>query len=159
MIIVYTHNKKEIKRMLEDFPWWETFKKSKFCVVAEHKGRVVGACCVKAPLNIFPTYVLEEYRNLGIARTLIRNVMIIAKRKNYSFLLGTVGWESDPNIPIRKVVQKLGVRKVADMGNRTVIMWPIGTTGNLAFASTYVLFALIPREFQKKVVKFLANFV
>jgi len=55
---------------------------------------------------------------------LIGNTIIIAGKKNYSFLIGTVGWEKDPNIPMRKVVRKLRFRKVVDCGNETLIIWP-----------------------------------
>lgn len=158
MIFVYTKDKNEMKRMLENIYWSETFVKSKLCVIAEDKGRVIGASCLRGVLNIWATYVAKEYRNKGIGTALLGNVIIFAKRENYSFIMGEVGWDRYDNIAAKRLSQKLNARKVVDMGYKTVIMWPLKrTTGKLAFIGACLFFSLIPRTFRKKIVKSVAK--
>jgi len=159
MRIIYVEDKNEIKRILEDFPWWEAFRKSKFCVVAEEDERVIGACSLAGVFNTFPLYVVEEYRGLGIGRLLVGNLIRIAKKKNYSFILSIVGWGTSPNIPVRKVVQKLHFRKVIDIGNRTIIFFPLKETiSKLVFISARVFFSLIPPILHERLVEWASIF-
>ena len=159
MRIIYVEDKNEINRILRDFPWREAFRKSKFCVVAEEDERVVGACSLVGLFNTFPLYVVEEYRRLGIGRLLVGNVIRIAKKKNYSFILSIVGWGASPNIPVRKVVQKLRFRKVIDIGNRTVILFPLKETiSKLVFVSARVFFSLFPPILRGRLVDWASIF-
>lgn len=154
MIIVYSDDKNDIERMSENLPW-PSIKKSKLCVFAEDKGKVIGAACIRGAFNISSAYVVKEYRGQGIGRALLKNMIIIAKRKNRRFVFGTVGrWDRDYNIPIRKVIRKCGgFRKVADINKVTIIVWPLETIGgNLVFMCAFALFSLIPQAFRKRIV-------
>jgi len=154
MRIICVEDKNKIKRILEDFPWWEDFRKSKFCVVAEEDEKVVGACGLIGLFNTFAVYVVEEYRGLGIGTLLVENLIRIAKKKNYGFILSIVGWERNSNVAIKKVVRKLRFREVVDVGNRTVILFPLKETASkLVFISTRVLFSLIPSMLHKRIIK------
>ena len=158
MRIVCVEDKNEIKRILEDFPWWQDFRKSNFCVVAEEDERVVGACGLVGLFNTVALtiidYVVEEYRGLGIGRILMGNLVRIAKKKNYRFILTIVGWEKSPNVAIRKVMRKLRFRKVVDVGNRTIVLFPLKeTSSKLVLISVRTLFSLIPPILHKRVLK------
>lgn len=153
MRIIYVEDKNEIKRLLRDFPWWGVFRDSKFCVVAKEDERVVGASSLIGLFNTFAVYVLEEYRGLGIGRFLVGNLLVIAKKKNYSFILSRVGWQNSPNIPVRKIVQKLRFRKVIDIGNITIIFFPLKKTiSRLVFISAYACMHLAPPILHRRLV-------
>jgi len=133
----------------------------KLCVFAYDKGKVIGASCIRGVFNMWSTYVVKEYRGQGIGRALLKNMIIIAKRKNCRFVIGAVGWlDKDYNIPVRKMIQKCGgFRKVADIDKVTIIIWPLKTiSGNFAFMCAFALFFLIPRAFRKKMVILMSQF-
>ena len=154
VIIVYSDDKNDIERMSENLRW-PSIRKSKLCVFAEDKGKVIGASCIRGVSNISATYVSEEYRGQGIGAVLLKNAIVFAKRKNCRFVIGTVGrWGRDYNIPARKIVRKCGgFRKVADIDMVTIVVWPLETiSGNLLFLCAFALFSLIPQAFRKKMV-------
>lgn len=152
--VIYIEDKNEIRKTLEDFPWYKVFRMSKFCVVAKEDESVLGACGIMGICNTIAVYVAQEHRNHGIGRFLAGNLISIAKKRNYGFILSIVGWKTNRNVPVRKIVRKLRFRKVIDVGNRTVILFPIKVTvSKLVFISVRALFSLIPKSFHMKLVR------
>lgn len=152
--VVYTTDKKIIKSIPEDFQWSELFRKSKLCVFAKSKGKLVGASCIRGVLNISMTRVNEGYRGKGIGTTLLKNAITFAEKENYSFVSATIGtpWA-------KRIVQKSGgFRKEITVGKQTVIIWPLGSVaGNFASICVCTLFSLIPQPLRKKFIGHVAQ--
>jgi len=158
--IFYTCDKNDIEKIVKAFPQSDvSFKQSRVCAFAKHKGRVVGASSVRGILHVSSTYVVEDYQGKGIGAVLLKNAIATAKREGYHFVIGTVGWGNrDYNIPARKIVRKSGnFRKVADIAKISVIIWPLeSTTGNFVFTCARVFFSLIPKLFHREILEFVS---
>lgn len=157
---IYILDEDNVWRVPKDFKWVETLKMSKFCIIAEDKGKIIGFSGVKrGPLNISYTRVAEEYRNMGLGRFLLGNKIIVAKRKNYAFLTSIVGWDTVDNIPIRRITEKLGFRQVSNIGKRRTVIMVLtkAVTGNLAFAFARLLLTLFPKKLSMKAIEWIST--
>jgi GNAT superfamily N-acetyltransferase len=71
-----------------------------FLVIAEHEGKLIGACGIGGLFHVISIQIDDKYQNRGIGIKLLDSTIKESKKRNYSFLLHTTNTKNYNSLKI-----------------------------------------------------------
>jgi ribosomal protein S18 acetylase RimI-like enzyme len=145
----------ELNNGLQKFPWADSFLNSKILIAYKDNKKIVGLCGIKGKFNYLTIYVMDDYRRMGIGKSLLDGAITVAKTMRIDFITLIV---SSNNVASQCLFQDFGFRKIKkyprffqqNKRNIDYIIMSLHFSSN--FSLTYNFFLIILASLPKKFV-------